>query len=37
MQNKCINCAKFPFCDKADEETKDCKDFIKRSGENEKV
>ena len=33
--NKCINCIYFLSCEKANEETKDCIDFVKRSNVNE--
>lgn len=33
MENKCVNCACFPFCEKASEEIRNCKDFIKRKGD----
>lgn len=29
--SKCINCNKFLACNKASEETTECKDYIKRS------
>lgn len=35
MENKCINCGRFPFCKEADKE--ECKDFIKRRLEDEKL
>lgn len=35
MENKCLNCARFPFCEEEAEDKKDCANFIKRSYENE--
>ena len=30
MENRCVNCARFPFCINASADKKDCEDFIKR-------
>lgn len=32
MENKCVNCARFPFCADASANKKDCENFVSRDG-----